>query len=124
MSDVGRHRYDARRDAGQTAYVDRDDALRDAGYDARRDAGQTGYAGTAPDAAHDLPRPGTGTAVDDRDLVTSSYDPDRDTGYDPQAAGTAVKKSGGGARDYDPAQDTGYVDAGPRRGGPDHRPPG
>ncbi len=96
---------------------------------------------TAPGAAHDLPRPGAGTAGDDRDLVTSSYDPDRDTGYDPQAAGTAMAAPPGrvprarptatprpdydaagdtgylddprrgGARDYDPAQDTGYVDA-------------
>jgi hypothetical protein len=105
LPDAGDTVSDARRDAGQSEYVDRSDALRDAGYDARRDAGQAGYAGTAPDAAHDLPRPGTGTAGDDRDLVTSSYDPDRDAGYDPQAAGTAV-------RDYDPAQDTGYVDAG------------
>ena len=46
-------------------------------------------------AAHDLPRPGAGTAGDDRDLVTSSYDPDRDTGYDPHAAGTAMGSAAG-----------------------------
>jgi hypothetical protein len=32
---------------------------------------------------------------DDRDLVTSSYDPDRDTGYDPHAAGTAMGSAAG-----------------------------
>jgi hypothetical protein len=68
--------------------------------------------------------------------VTERYDPDRDTGYDPQAAGTAMDpadgpvarntnrdvdddaratgyrddRGRGGAPDYDPAQDTGYVD--------------
>ncbi len=152
--DAGDTASDARRDAGQAEYVDRNDALRDAGYDARRDAGQAGYAdqraadradtaaaprdsgydqpgtraGTAPDAAHDLPRPGAGTAGDDRDLVTSSYDPDRDTGYDPQASGTAVDSAArAGApeavdrdaragADYDATRDTGYVDD-PRSGG-------
>ena len=107
--DAGDTVSDARRDAGQTAYVDRDDALRDAGYDARRDAGQAGYAGTAPDAAHDLPRPGTGTAVDDRDLVTSSYDPAQDTGY--VDAGRAEADRTTGRRDDD--LDTGRVDRDP-----------
>jgi hypothetical protein len=73
-----------------------------------------------------------GAATQDRDLVTSSYDPDRDAGYDPQAAGTAMaaptgERVDGGAdqdvrpghadrdtRDYDPAADAGYVDE--RRG--------
>ena len=77
-------------------------------------------------AAHDLPRSGAGAAGDDRDLVTSSYDPDRDTGYDPHAAGTAMGSAAGAGRgrstgrrggtDYDAAGDTGYVDD-PRRGG-------
>jgi hypothetical protein len=42
------------------------------------------------------------------DFVTSSYDPDRDTGYDPRAAGTAVADDE--RRDYEPAADAGYVD--------------
>ena len=124
---------DALHDAGQAGYVDRDDALRDAGYDARRDAGQAGYAdqraadradtteahsghdqpgtraGTAPDAAHDLPRPGAGTADDDRDLVTSSYDPAQDTGY--VDAGRAEADRTTGRRDDD--LDTGRVDRDP-----------
>jgi hypothetical protein len=144
--------HDARQDAGQAGYADRNDAVRDAGdtaFDDRHVAGRAdttaaprepGYdqpgARAETTAAHDLPRPGGGTAGDDRDLVTSSYDPDRDTGYDPHAAGTAMGSAAGagaargdtdydagrdtgyvddprsgGARDYDPTQDTGYVDA-------------
>ena len=109
--DAGDTVSDARRDAGQAGYVDRNDAVRDAGdtaFDDRRGAGRAdttaapldpGYdqpgsrAETA--AAHDLPRSGAGTAGDDRDLVTSSYDPDRDTGYDPHAAGTAMGSAAG-----------------------------
>jgi len=186
-SDAGDTVSDARRDAGQAGYVDRGDAVRDAGYDARQDAGQAGYvdqghvdrgdagydarqdegqagyvdrgdavrdvgdtafddrrgagradttAAAAPldpgydqpgpraetVAAHDLPGSGAGTAGDDRDLVTSSYDPDRDTGYDPHAAGTAMGSAAGagaarGGTDYDPAGDTGYLDDDPRRSG-------
>jgi hypothetical protein len=52
--------------------------------------------------------PGGQAGGDTRDFVTTSYDPDRDTGYDPQAAGTAVSD----ARGYDPATDVGYVDEG------------
>ncbi|HEX5812333.1 MAG TPA: hypothetical protein VFY38_09545 [Pseudonocardia sp.] len=133
--DAGDTVSDARRDAGQSAYVDRDDALRDTGYDARPDAGQAGYAdqrasdradtteapgdsgydqpgtraGTAPDAAHDLPRPGAGTVGDDRDLVTSSYDPAQDTGY--VDAGRAEADRTTGRRDDD--LDTGRVDRDP-----------
>jgi hypothetical protein len=76
---------DARRDAGQAGYAD----------DARRDAGQAGYddrGEVARDAgydARDTRTTGTTTGAD-RDFVTPSYDPDRDRGYDPQAAGTAV----------------------------------
>ena len=72
--DAGQAGYadDARRDAGQAGYVDRGEAARDAGYDAR-----------------DTRTTGTTTGAD-RDFVTPSYDPDRDRGYDPQAAGTAV----------------------------------
>jgi hypothetical protein len=144
--------YDARQDAGQAGCAERNDAVRDVGdtaFDDRRGAGRADTTAAPLDpghdqpgsraetaAAHDLTRPGAGTAGDDRDLVTSSYDPDRDAGYDPHAAGTAmggatgagVARGGtdydagrdtgdvddprhGGARDYDPAQDTGYVDA-------------
>jgi hypothetical protein len=72
--DAGQAGYadDARRDAGQAGYDDRGEAARDAGYDAR-----------------DTRTTGTTTGAD-RDFVTPSYDPDRDRGYDPQAAGTAV----------------------------------
>ncbi len=143
--DAGDTVSDARRDAGQAGYADRNDAVRDAGdtaFEDRHVAGRadttaapldSGYdqpgsrapgshAETAPGAAHDLPRPGAGTAGDDRDLVTSSYDPDRDTGYDPQASGTAVDSAArAGApeavdrdaragADYDAARDTGHVD--------------
>ena len=144
--DAGDAVSDARRDAGQAGYVDRNDAVRDAGYDARQDAGQAGYvdrndaafddrrgAGradttvttTGPDGGH---HHRVGTAGDDRDLVTSSYEPDRDSGYDPQAAGTAMGTGAGagtagvidrdarGGADYDAAGDTGYLDD-PRRGG-------
>ena len=101
--------YDARQDAGQAGYADRNDAA-DPPYDRRRRGRPGGHhrgprdsgydqpgsrAETAPGAAHDLPRPGAGTAGDDRDLVTSSYDPDRDTGYDPHAAGTAMDSAAG-----------------------------
>ena len=126
LRDAGHHAggagHDARRDAGQAGYADRNDAVRDAGHDARRDAGR------ADTTAHDLPRSGAGTAGDDRDLVTSSYDPDRHTGYDPHAAGTAMDSAAGagaagvadrdarGGTDYDAAGDTGYVDD-PRRSG-------
>ena len=81
------------------------------GDDVRQDRGASaddaGYADT-----------GRIAAPDDRDLVTSSYDPARDS-YDPQAAGTAMTDPGdarSGAtgdhdtRDYDPAGDTGYID--------------
>jgi hypothetical protein len=62
-------------------------------------------------------------ARDDRDAVTTSYDPDRDSDYDPQAAGTALgdpparsTSDAGGreydTRDYEPATDTGYVGEG------------
>ena len=143
--DAGDTVSDARRDAGQAGYADRNDAVRDAGdtaFDDRRVAGRgdttaapldSGYdqpgsrapgshAETTPGAAHDLPRPGAGTAGDDRDLVTSSYDPDRDTGYDPHAAGTAMDSAAGagaarGGTDHDAGRDTGYVDDDPRRGG-------
>jgi hypothetical protein len=83
--------------------------------------------GTVRDRADDVAdadvagRGGHG-AASDRDLVTSSYDPDRDTGYDPHAAGTAMTGTAdtsteaarsGGSRDfvtssYDPDRDTGY----------------
>ena len=127
--------YDPRHDAGQAGDADRNDAaFDDRGAAGRADttAAPLGYdqpgsrAETAPGAAHDLPRSGAGTAGDDRDLVTSSYDPDRDTGYDPHAAGTAMGSAAGagaagvadrdarGGTDYDAAGDTGYVDD-PRR---------
>ena len=97
------------------------------GYDDRAERSEGAYADTRADTRTD-------TASGDRDFVTSSYDPDRDTGYDPHAAGTAMAGSGvtgaagavrdrddlddrdvrGGqardydTRDYDPATDTGY----------------
>ncbi len=129
--------YDPRQDAGQAGDADRNDAaFDDRGAAGRadttaapRDYDQPGSrAETAPGAAHDLPRSGAGTAGDDRDLVTSSYDPDRDTGYDPHAAGTAMDSAAGagaagvadrdarGGTDYDAAGDTGYLDD-PRRSG-------
>ena len=49
--------------------------------------------------------------------MTRDYDPDRDTGYDPRAAGTAMDAPGGTGADadrdfvtssYDPDRDTGY----------------
>ena len=143
---------DARRDAGyddpvaRTAGHDFGDAGRDplaadaphsldpAGYEDRRpadrsaDFGSAAAAGTA--GAGVAERGGAG-----QDFVTPSYDPDRDTGYDPQASGTAMaaptdqnsraasdydtgRDTGhvddprtGAGRDYDPAQDTAYVDA-------------
>ncbi len=79
--------------------------------------------GAVPDPVRDDVRQDTtprdvGAAPADRDLVTSSYDPDRDTGYDPQAAGTAMSGPSGDTRDhdprdlvtssYDPDRDTGY----------------
>jgi hypothetical protein len=82
-----------------------------------------GPGGVVPDPVRDDVRQDTaprdvGAAPGDRDLVTSSYDPDRDTGYDPQAAGTAMTGApGAGAaagdrdfvtRSYDPDRDTGY----------------
>jgi hypothetical protein len=39
----------------------------------------------------------SGGTRDDRDMVTGSYDPDRDAGYDPQAAGTAMGSATAGA---------------------------
>ena len=137
--------YDAGREPGREPGRDAGyDAGRDAGYDARRDAGpvdrpdaaaapwDSGYDHPGVDAdradvVHDLPRTDSAPAGAgaDRDFVTGSYDPDRDRGYDPQAAGTAVEtdpSQGPVARntnrdvqrdtDYDSAQDTGYVDAG------------
>jgi hypothetical protein len=97
------------------------------GYDDRAERSEGAYADTRTD-----------TVSGDRDFVTSSYDPDRDTGYDPHAAGTAMAGSGAtgaaGAvrdrddrddrdvrgrqardydnRDYDPATDTGYAGEG------------
>ena len=160
---------DARRDAGDDALpqVGHDPAARTAGQgtvadgrdplapDAPRDLGSAG--GYTTDRPADRPADrdaGFGAAVasdavvTDRgsadrgtgqDFVTGSYDPDRDTGYDPQAAGTAVQtdpsqgpvarntrsdtdhdsaqgtgyvdESRSDTRDYDPARDTGYVDA-------------
>jgi hypothetical protein len=60
--------------------------------------------------------------VSSGDFVTGSYDPDRDAGYDPQAAGTAMTGTEAGdapaatrdpdTRDYEPSHDTGYVDEG------------
>jgi hypothetical protein len=81
----------------------------------RDDIAQDGTVRSATD------RVGTGSGQGAGDLTTSSYDPDRDTGYDPQAAGTAMTGSGtaaggqggGDPRDfvtssYDPDRDTGY----------------
>ena len=143
---------DARRDAGyddpvaRTAGHDPGDAGRDplapdaphyldpAGYEDRRPADRSTDYGSAAAAG------ATGAAVADRggagqDFVTRNYDPDRDTGYDARAAGTAMDapadqdsraaadhdagrdtgyvddSSTGAGRDYDPAQDTAYVDA-------------
>ncbi|MDT7581223.1 MAG: hypothetical protein QOK35_2487 [Pseudonocardiales bacterium] len=98
-------------------------AASDTGYDDRAGRTEGVYTDTRADSRAD-------TAPGDQDFVTSSYDPDRDAGYDPQAAGTAATGAGttGAAfrderdvregdvrgdqaydtRSYDPATDTGY----------------
>ena len=89
----------------------RDDIAQDTTSRDVRGADDRAPVGGAPETA------GRGRG-DDRDLVTGAYDPHRDTGYDPQAAGTAM----GGVADtreerdrddlvtssYDPDRDTGY----------------
>jgi len=83
---------------GRTGYDDHDVAgapagQPGAGYDDRGGQAAGSYAdtrATAEDTGRDPARA-------DRDLVTSSYDPDRDRGYDPQAAGTAMAGSGAAA---------------------------
>jgi hypothetical protein len=92
---------DARRNAGQAAYVD----------DARGDAGQAGYVDrgeAARDAGYDARDTTTGTTTGaDRDFVTPSYAPDRDRGYDPQAAGTAMDDRAGAGTHSDADRDFG-----------------
>ena len=85
----------------------RDDVAQDGTRRDVTDGTGSGYGGT------------TGGVGDNRDAVTSSYDPDRDSDYDPHAAGTALSdppaRGAAGAGDqydnrgYQPATDTGYV---------------
>jgi hypothetical protein len=97
-------------DGGAVPDPVRDDVAQDSTQRDVRGPGHRGDVGGAPGTA------GRGDG-DDRDLVTSSYDPDRDTGYDPQSAGTAMAGTAGSSttergRDYDPTHDAGYVDQG------------
>jgi hypothetical protein len=110
--DYGSYEQAMREHVGGGAVPDpvRDDVAQDTTARDVRGPGDGGSVGGAPATAG---REGG----DDRDFVTGSYDPGRDTGYDPKAAGTAMAGTGGGTtaeqgRDYDPTQDTGYVDRG------------
>ena len=113
----GRHHVEPER---VPTYEGRDADDGDRGSD-RLDTGPTGAAagpgqqagradtGTERTGNPDARAAGTGTSDSTGpDFVTSSYDPDRDTGYDPRAAGTAMADDEG--RNYEPAADTGYVD--------------
>jgi hypothetical protein len=91
--------YDAPHDLAAAGYEDRRPADREPGYAASAGAGVADRSGAG------------------QDFVTGSYDPDRDRGYDAQAAGTAVGGPGpagaGAGQDfvtgsYDPDRDRGY----------------
>jgi hypothetical protein len=87
---------------GRTGYGDSDVAgaptgQPGSGYDDRGGQVEGTYADTRATAGATGQDTGRDTAPGDRDLVTSSYDPDRDRGYDPQAAGTAMAGSGAAA---------------------------
>jgi hypothetical protein len=113
----GRHHVEPERvptDEGRDADAgDRDSDRLDTGLtDAAAAPGQqAGRADTGTERTGNPDARAAGAGTSDStgpDFVTSSYDPNRDTGYDPRAAGTAM--AGDEARNYDPAADTGYVD--------------